>query len=142
VLVVNFAYKLNRDIRRAGQINRALDLIAAGPPAGALSRQDALALMRSLARIRDRLQAGNPYRPLTIHRYHPRDDLGGDLGFMNLDPGRIAAVIERGYTDTLTHDCGESECIIPGRPPAPPRPTTAETAAVPVSPVEVRESRR
>jgi hypothetical protein len=115
VMVVNFAYLLNQDIRLAGEINRALALIEDGVTPESLSAQDIHALVRSLARIRQRLEAGRPYSPLTIHRYHPRDDLGSDLGLMNLDQRRISELIDRGYADTVAHDCEECGCLLPDR---------------------------
>ena len=115
VMVVNFAYMLNQDIDLAREMNRALALIEEGVTPESLSRQDVHALVRSLARIQLRLEEGRPYRPLTIHRYHPRDDLGSDLGLMNLDRQRITDLIERGYADTIAHDCEECGCLFPGR---------------------------
>jgi hypothetical protein len=32
---------------------------------------------------------------------------------MNFDGGQIAAIIERGYRDTLGHDCAASQCLLP-----------------------------
>ena len=122
VIVVNFAYMLNRDIQRAREINITLELIQNGVRVESLSPQEGLALLHSLAPIRARILAGNPYRPLTIHRYHPRDDLGGDLGLMNLARSRLVEIIDRGYADTVAHDCEASGCVIPGRPVRPPSP--------------------
>lgn len=39
------------------------------------------------------------YRPLTIHRYHPADELGGALGILDLARGRIEELIRRGEQD-------------------------------------------
>lgn len=55
-----------------------------------------------------------PYRALTIHRYHPRDDLGGIVGLLNFDSDHIANLIDRDYSDTVRHDCRESRCVLPG----------------------------
>jgi predicted acylesterase/phospholipase RssA len=130
VMVVNFAYMLEQDILRAGEINRALALIEDVVTPESLTSQDIGALLRSLARIRQRLEEGRPYRPLTVHRYHPRDDLGSDLGLMNLDRGRITELIDRGYADTIAHDCAASGCLLPGRPMSPsPRGSAAAVAS-------------
>jgi hypothetical protein len=139
VLVVNFAYMLNRDIQRAQEINTALELIEEGVTADSLSLQDVHALLRSLPPIRARIAAGKPYRPLTIHRYHPRDDLGSDLGLMNLARKRLQQIIDRGYADTVAHDCVASGCVFPGRPVAPPE---SQAAAKSVEPVESPPIRR
>jgi predicted acylesterase/phospholipase RssA len=140
VLVVNFAYMLNQDIERARELNTALALIDEGVTVESLSPMDVHALLRSLARIREGLRVGKRYRPLTIHRYHPRDDLGSDLGLMNLDRKRIIELIDRGYTDTVAHDCVASGCVFPGRYVAPPQ--AAAAAARPVAPVESPPIRR
>jgi len=116
VMVVNFAYALNRDIQLAREINTALRLIEAGTPADQLTPMDMHALLRALARIRRREQEGNPYRKLTIHRYHPRDDLGDDLGLMNLDRERTIRISERGYADAIEHDCERNGCLRPDEP--------------------------
>src|SRR5262249_20803864 len=56
--------------------------------------------------IEQRLQDSLRYhREVTVHRYHPRDDLGGALGFLNFDRERIRHLIERGFADAVTHDC-------------------------------------
>jgi len=52
-------------------------------------------------------------RPLSIHRYHPKDDLSGMLGMLNFDRDRIAGLIDRGFTDAVEHDCDQSECLMP-----------------------------
>jgi predicted acylesterase/phospholipase RssA len=135
VLVVNFAYMLNLDIERAREINTALDLIDDGVTGGQLIATDVHAILRSLPRIRNRIQAGKPYRPVTIHRYHPRDDLGSDLGLMNLDGQRITTIIERGYRDAVTHDCVASGCVLPRRragPRARPAPREAQVSLLPL----------
>ena len=56
-------------------------------------------------------------RRVTVHRYHPQDDLFGPLGLLNLDPWRLEALITRGFNDTVAHDCIASGCVI-GQSPA------------------------
>lgn len=133
VMIVNFAYALNRDIQLAREINVALEQIEAGTPAEQLTLLDLHALLRTLARIRRREREGNPYRKLTIHRYHPRDDLGDDLGLMNLDRDRTIRIINRGYEDAVDHDCDRNACLRPDAP-AGARPRTA--VAMPGGPPE------
>jgi hypothetical protein len=53
------------------------------------------------------------YRPLTVHRYHPRDDLGGALGLLNFDRDRIQHLIERGFNDATDYDSQAYEIILP-----------------------------
>lgn len=51
------------------------------------------------------------YRPLVIHRYHPTEDLGGILGFLNLRRDRLESLIDQGFHDALYHDCKASGCV-------------------------------
>jgi predicted acylesterase/phospholipase RssA len=114
--VVHFAFALNRDILLANEINQALDLIERGADRPPLSSMELHAFLRMASRIYRRLEAGRPYRRLTIHRYHPRDDLGEDLGLMNLSYDKVRRVIERGYQDAVQHDCVASGCVTPPAP--------------------------
>jgi predicted acylesterase/phospholipase RssA len=52
------------------------------------------------------------YREVTIHLYHPYDDLGGGLGILNFDRHRIQQLIERGFDDAVDHHCDHSGCIL------------------------------
>jgi len=61
-----------------------------------------------------RRQGRAPYRLLTIHRYHPRDDLtGGPMGLLNFERDHLKDLIERGFEDAIAHDCAASECVLP-----------------------------
>ncbi|HEV3073703.1 MAG TPA: patatin-like phospholipase family protein [Thermoanaerobaculia bacterium] len=84
------AANFNRDIEMAEQINATLAARAAR--AGARER---------------------PYRPLTIHRFHPGDLLGTSLGFLSFERDALAALIERGTSDAMAHDCSAAGCVLP-----------------------------
>jgi len=90
---LSFASQVNRDIKQARHINRALELKqkdgSVDPP------------------------KGFEYRPLTIHRYHPRDTLGGVLGLLAFDSDYIGSLISRGFEDAVKHDCVSEGCIYP-----------------------------
>jgi NTE family protein len=53
------------------------------------------------------------YKELTVHSYHPRDDLGGALGLLNFDRERIQGLIERGFDDATRYDSEAHEVILP-----------------------------
>ena len=112
-LILKFAYLMNREIRTARKINRVLKLVEKQTPSAEFSEQDVHDFLEFGYWIDQRLATGNPYRQLTIHCYHPRDDLGDSLGLMNLKPDRIKYLIDRGYHDAVNHDCEESKCVIP-----------------------------
>jgi hypothetical protein len=54
-----------------------------------------------------------PFKNLTIHRYHPRDDVSGVLGLLDFNRNRIARLMDRGYKDAVEHDCRASQCVMP-----------------------------
>jgi predicted acylesterase/phospholipase RssA len=104
---------VNRDIDQAAAINSGIALMESVNGA-----QPALADLKSFikvaSKIKSKLDQGIPYRQITIHRYHPSDDLGGVVGLLNFEQNQIAHLIDRGYHDAMSHNCSESQCILPG----------------------------
>jgi NTE family protein len=91
LLVIGFGSVMNRDIEIATRINRALE----EGGRHVLQRPE-----------RD-------YRKLTIHRYHPREELGGAFKWLTFNRDHILSLIASGYADAVEHDCVESRCIVP-----------------------------
>ena len=113
---IAWAALVNREIARARRINRGLDAL------GRLQRGEVLPQLElerlgkgaiiALGGLKPVFQS---YRPITIHRFHPREDLGGGaLGMLNLDRGHVEDLIYKGFTDATLHNCYEEGCIIPG----------------------------
>jgi predicted acylesterase/phospholipase RssA len=116
LLVITSASKVNEDIDTARWINDGLDVVerAARGGGGDLTNEKLRNFIRVAGQIEKRLRAGTPYQKLTIHRYHPHDDLGGGaLGLLNFDRDRMAALVERGFADAVAHDCEASHCVLP-----------------------------
>lgn len=113
ILVVQFADAVNRDIRTARDINRTIDIIERAGNGEQLTDEAIQAFLRTARRIYDRISEGNPYRKITIHRYHPRDDLGESLGLMNINVDRLRRLIDRGYHDAVAYDPVASGSILP-----------------------------
>jgi NTE family protein len=105
------AAQFNADIETAKQVNRGVDIVTG--KVGLEITLDSRAIVRAIGAISGRLPSQNRYRKLTIHRYHPDEDLGGVLGLLNFDRNRIEQIIEKGYIDTVNHDCDHSQCIVP-----------------------------
>src|SRR5262249_10779048 len=105
---------LHRDLDCANDINRGLSLLQDPETATALSDDQRKALLRLLGRMQNYPPESGMFRPVTIHCYHPRDDLGGVVGLLNFDRDQIVRLIERGFADTTEHDCAESGCLLPG----------------------------
>ena len=116
VLIITWATKVNEDVDHAREINAGLELIERAE-GDFESKEELRNFIRVASRIQKRSRAGLPYKPLTIHRYHPQDDLGfGALGRLNFDRDRIASLIKRGFDDTVNHDCVASHCVVPKNP--------------------------
>lgn len=127
--IINWASVLNDDISDAENINEALIALGlAGPGAdgaggggGAEVRVDDKRVMMALANFGQHLENAARYKLVTIHRYHPRDELGGALSLLDLRRERIEYLVERGFRDAVGHDCKVSRCVIPAEPSAGPR---------------------
>jgi NTE family protein len=111
-LIVKMADTFNRDVDDALEINQGLQLLDEAE-SGTLSETQLKVFVRVASKLRGRLEEGPPYRQLTIHRYHPKADLGGALGLLDFDHDRIATLIAVGFNDAVNHDCAESQCVLP-----------------------------
>jgi hypothetical protein len=124
VYTIMLATKINEDIDTAAWINEGLSVIErarAADGAAGLSGDEITSFIRVAAQIAERLEKGRAYRPLTIHRFHPHDDLGGPLGLLDFSREAVNGLIARGFEDAVYHDCYENHCIFPGgRPDSPP----------------------
>jgi len=108
LLVTSFAFSMNQDIEMVQDFNRSLDLVDAAEPGGGSFGRAVETVRRQLGELPD-------FRRTVIHRYHPVEDLGGALGFLDLTYDQVSNLIDRGYRDTATHDCDASGCVIPDR---------------------------
>lgn len=122
VFTVMLATKINEDIETAAWINqglRSMEMAARAGSAAELSGGDITAFVRVAGQIEARLREGRPYQQLTIHRYHPKDDLGGPMGMLDFSEESITRLIARGFEDAVFHDCDQSKCIFPNQAPPP-----------------------
>lgn len=110
---IAWAALVNRDIDRVARINRGLAVlqqIQRGETIEPAARQD-LAKSAVMVLGGEHFQT---YRPITIHRFHPADDLaGGALGLLNLSREHIDELIQKGFTDATLHNCQEQRCVLP-----------------------------
>jgi len=111
VLAVNLAFHINSDIETARQMNRAIGLFAEASNDVPETKMSDLA---KLAARWERVRSERPPRKLTIHRYHPQQDLGGLLGILRFEKSAIEDLMQKGYQDTIRHDCVANDCEIPG----------------------------
>ena len=107
-LMITMASNFNQDIEMARRVNQGLEVlegVAIDP-----GRQEQI---EAASQIAHGGESRAPYRFLTIHRYHPRDLLGGPLGFLDFQRSTLWNLMERGYRDTLEHDCRAAGCVLP-----------------------------
>ena len=115
--VISWAKVVANDIDNARAINLVIALKERVDRGEGLGKPDADALAGGLSALFRRIESREPpYQMLTIHRYHPRDDIaGGPLGLLHLERGYIRGLIERGFADAAEHDCEAAGCILPER---------------------------
>jgi predicted acylesterase/phospholipase RssA len=111
-IVIALAYAINQQIEVARDINQTLELLEQVDDSRDLSDVELRSFLRVASRIKRRIQTSSPYKKLTIHRYHPHEDLGGVLGLMNLGYDRIRGLIDRGFNDAARHNCTVSDCVL------------------------------
>lgn len=100
LMVIGFGAVMSQDIAMASHINQTLD---------ASTNKDQAEVASRLAEANRRVR---PYRKLTIHRYHPREELGGAFKWLSFDVDHLSDLIARGFADAVEHDCVENRCIM------------------------------
>ena len=108
------AQHLNSDIGLARSVNQGLDLLRPGRISGRLAG-DATRLLAAAGTIGESLRrtgGARERRHLVIHRYRPSGDLGSGADLLNFSLRQIDRLIQRGYDDTIRHDCEESGCVL------------------------------
>lgn len=112
--VISWAAMVNDDIRDAAMINHGLRVLERLGAGESLSHAEIERFSKGIGEILPQLERFIRYKPLTIHRYHPCEELGGGaLGLLNLERSHLEELIEKGFTDASLHDCEEAECILP-----------------------------
>ncbi len=82
MFVASFAATMRRDLAVAAKMN--VDVLAGKKPG---------------------------HRLISIHLYHPFEDMGGALGMLDFHRDRLDRLIDHGYADAVSHDCQKSGCI-------------------------------
>ncbi|MFL6231819.1 MAG: patatin-like phospholipase family protein [Thermoanaerobaculia bacterium] len=114
VYVIVVAANMNNDLFVAQLVDEDLELaerlgvVRQGRPGAALGPG-----LRRLRRVVQHAEQGEPYRPLTVHRYRPHTPLGSADALLNFSIDHITAAIAQGYQDALRHDCTAEQCVLP-----------------------------
>jgi predicted acylesterase/phospholipase RssA len=120
IQVIQRAALINSDVARALRVNQeltALETLKAKTGGGGN-----FAAFEAIATAYPAFGADSqPHRKLTVHRYHPHEDLGTIVGMLNFDRTQLENLMAKGYESAINHDCNESECVMPNGLPAPKR---------------------
>ncbi len=102
---------LSQDIDSALRINEGLPVLERTRGSGrTLPTREEIAAASLVART---TLGRQPYRKLTIHRYYPKQDVGGVAGILNFQSERLAALMALGFQDAINHDCERDGCVLP-----------------------------
>lgn len=114
IFIISFAATVNRDIQIASRINDALYAIEKTARGEELTESDAKRFVLTAGKFyQQRNKTSAPYRPLTIHRYHPQQDLGGIFKMLAFRRDMVSQVLELGFNETMMHDCVANQCVFP-----------------------------
>jgi predicted acylesterase/phospholipase RssA len=117
---ISWAALVNDDINDAAMINEGIRVLRRITAEEEVEDRELELLAKGMHKIAPRLKRFLTYKPLTIHRYHPCEELsGGALGLLNLNRDHIEDLIRKGFTDATLHDCEKEGCVIPGEHDSP-----------------------
>ncbi len=110
-VTISFASAVSGDIETARRINLGIEVLERAAKGESLSRSDFSPLVLAAGRL-EAFGGGKTHKKLVVHCYQPRDTLGGVLGMLSFGRDRIIDLIERGFQDTINHDCEENGCVV------------------------------
>jgi predicted acylesterase/phospholipase RssA len=110
--VISWARIVNREIDHDKTLNGAVRVLTQIDPGVAKGIEDFFRTRDPDSKFARRLLRPPGRREVTIHRYHPAENLGGLLGFLNVQRDRIGRLIEQGFSDAIDHDCVWSGCVL------------------------------
>jgi hypothetical protein len=123
--VIGWARLINREVDHDQTLNRASRILGQLDPQVTKRIEDFFFTRDPGSKFAHRLRRPPERREITIHRYHPYENFGGLLGFLNTERNRIARLIDQGFDDAVYHDCAESGCVLAGDPLQTASPETA-----------------
>ena len=91
--VIGWARLINREIDHDQTLNRAVRILGQLDPRLTKTIEEFFLTRDPESKFAHRLRRPPERREITIHRYHPHENFGGLLGFLNTDRDRIARLI-------------------------------------------------
>jgi predicted acylesterase/phospholipase RssA len=115
-LVIVWASLANNDIEVARNVNLGLRLLQ--PAERAEHPAELKALIRQVSGLARHLEDDPvPYRFITIHRYSPREMVGGLYRWLSFEREQVLELMRHGYADARSHDCSVNGCVLPDEGP-------------------------
>lgn len=115
--IISWTRAVERDIRRAWFVNKDCKFVALASEAMRKLRErisgPGLWEELRLEEIEQYVESQKDCVLVTVHHYNHDDDISEPLGLLNFDRNRIEGLIERGFEDTVDHDCVRNKCVIP-----------------------------
>lgn len=99
MFAISFAATMKRDLDVASRINQGIHAAEAAARGESVRALDPLHM------------GGRGYKPVQIHLYNPASDWGGALGMLDFRRERVESLIQRGYSDAISHDCAKAGCV-------------------------------
>jgi predicted acylesterase/phospholipase RssA len=103
----------DHDLQLVRDINKGLAVLEGRGLADRPATHELRGLLRLAGRLVQASARAAPFRKLTVHRYHPHQDVSGAFGVANFRRENLEFLIERGFVDAGNHDCAASGCILP-----------------------------
>jgi len=110
--VIGWARLINHEVEHDKTLNGAIKILGEIDPGAAKIIEDGFLAGDPDSKFAHRLKRPPGRREVTIHRYHPAENLGGLLGFLDTRYEKIVRLIEQGFADAVFHDCVQSQCVI------------------------------
>ena len=112
VLLAVVEANIRQDLEWVKEINRGIEAIARIAGGKEFDASDARPIAIALGRMESRLSADELPQQVTVHRYFPQKALGGLVDMLNFDRAHVEKLIQRGYADARSHQCG-THCVVP-----------------------------
>ena len=111
-IIIRAAATLRQDIEAARAINHSLSCFENHEETAEPSDDDTRVFMKNAGQVYERYQRKSPYSKVVIHVYQPSKSLGGIIGLLNFDRKFLSRMIQKGYDDTINHDCERNGCVL------------------------------
>jgi predicted acylesterase/phospholipase RssA len=109
---ISVAIAIREDMASAAWINDGIDAFERARRGGELGSKELREFVRVASKLEERARRETGLRKITIHHYHPSENLGGPAALLDFRRPVLSDWMVRGYEDAITHDCRDSGCVL------------------------------